>query len=67
MIRNGTCVGVECKRTDAPSITPSMRNALEDLELERLYVVYPGDVSYDLSEKVRVVAWREAAGVFSAG
>jgi hypothetical protein len=34
--------GVECKRTDAPRMTPSIRNAIEDVGLERVVVIYPG-------------------------
>lgn len=55
----GRLIGVEIKRADAPRITPSMRIALEDLKLERLIVLYPGDQSYDLGERIRV--WPLAA------
>ncbi|MBM3264145.1 MAG: ATP-binding protein [candidate division Zixibacteria bacterium] len=55
LIKNGRKWGVECKRQDAPRITPSMRTALGDLQLDRLVVVYPGDKSYSLSEQVTVV------------
>ncbi len=44
--------GVECKRADAPKITPSIRIALEDLGLEQVVVVYPGARRYRLSESV---------------
>jgi len=33
---------VECKRVDAPRLTPSMRAAMKDLELSALLVIYPG-------------------------
>ena len=55
MIRNGRRVGVEFKRADAPQLTPSMRIALADLELNALYVVYPGDRRYLLGERMEVV------------
>ena len=29
-------IGVECKRADAPTLTPSMRIALRDLKLDEL-------------------------------
>ena len=48
-------LGVEVKRADAPRITPSMRSAIADLELDRLVVIYPGDRSYALSDKVVVM------------
>jgi predicted AAA+ superfamily ATPase len=48
-------VGVECKRTDAPVLTPSMRIALADLRLDHLFVVYPGSRRYALDRRVTVV------------
>lgn len=47
--------GVECKRADAPRMTPSIRIALDDLGLERVAVVYPGATRYAIGEKVEVV------------
>lgn len=55
LFKNGLRVGVECKRKDAPTMTPSMRIALEDLKLDRLIVVYPGSQGYPLHPKVDVV------------
>lgn len=47
--------GFEVKRTDAPKLTPSMRSALEDLKLQRLFVVVPGTHVYSLHERVTVL------------
>jgi predicted AAA+ superfamily ATPase len=47
--------GVEFKFEDAPRLTPSMRSALEDLQLKRLWVVYPGKAAYRLTENVHVL------------
>lgn len=55
VLKNGRRLGVECKRSDAPRMTPSMRAALTDLDLDRLYVVYPGMRRYDLADNVTVV------------
>ena len=55
MFKNGRPVGVEFKRSDAPQLTPSMRIAMEDLALDALYVVYPGDRTYTLAPRVQVV------------
>ena len=55
MFRNGRRIGVEFKRADAPSMTPSMRAALADLRLDALYVVYPGTRRYRLSERAEAV------------
>lgn len=48
-------VGVEFKRSDAPRLTPSMRIAMENLNLAALYVVYPGTLRYPLAPGVEAV------------
>ncbi len=53
--RGDRLFGVECKRTDAPRLTPSIRIALNDLGLERVAVVCPGSRRYPLSEQVEAV------------
>jgi predicted AAA+ superfamily ATPase len=53
--RGGKLFGVECKRVDAPRLTPSIRIALEDLGLERVAVVYPGTRRYPLADRVEAV------------
>lgn len=52
---NGKKIGVEIKRDDAPKATRSMHIALEDLSLDQLLIVYPGERSYQLQEKIHVV------------
>jgi predicted AAA+ superfamily ATPase len=55
LMKNGKRIGIEAKRADAPTLTPSMRIAIEDLRLDQLTVLYPGERQYTLSEKVTVV------------
>jgi uncharacterized protein len=55
LFKDGRRVGVECKRADAPELTPSMRIALADLKLDQLSVVYPGEKKYSLAKNVEVV------------
>ena len=55
MFRNEQRIGVEFKRADAPMLTPSMRTAMTDLQLDALYVVYPGSRRYALAERVEAV------------
>lgn len=55
LIKNGRRLGVECKRMDAPRLTSSMRIALDDLALDHLTVIYPGDRPYPLADRVSVV------------
>ena len=53
--KNGKMFGVECKRTDAPCMTPSIRIALDDLKLERIAVVYPGDKRFPVAPDVEAI------------
>jgi len=55
LFKKGRRIGVECKRADAPVLSPSMRIAITDLKLDHLYVVYPGERAYTLAKKVEVV------------
>ena len=63
LVKNGRRIGIECKRSDAPRLTPSMRTSLADLELDRLVVIYPGFRRYPLTEGVEVLPLVELAGV----
>lgn len=47
-------IGIEIKRADAPTVTPSMHSARADLRLDRLFVIYPGTTSYDLPGGIEV-------------
>lgn len=62
LFKDGKRIGVECKRSDAPTLTPSMRIALADLHLDRLHVVYPGTRRYVLAKNVEVVPLGEFIG-----
>lgn len=53
--RGDELLGVECKRADAPRVTPSIRVALDDLKLARVAVLYPGSKRYPLDERVEAV------------
>ena len=53
--RGDKLYGVECKFADAPRMTPSIRNALADLGLVRVAVVYPGSQRFPLVDRVEVV------------
>ena len=62
LFKHGRRIGVECKRMDAPTLTPSMRIALNDLKLDRLVVVYPGERRYALADGVEVIPLIELVG-----
>jgi hypothetical protein len=60
--KNGRMFGLECKRTDTPRLTSSIRIAIEDLGLERVVVMYPGIKRFPLSEQVEAIPFRMIAG-----
>ena len=53
--RDGRLFGIECKRTDAPRMTPSIRIALNDLSLEQIAVIYPGRKRFRIAPSVEAV------------
>ena len=53
--RGGKRYGFDCKLSDAPGTTRSMRVALDDLGLEHLWIVYAGDEAYSLDERISVL------------
>ena len=66
LFKDGRRIGVEIKRADAPRLTPSMRTALDDLQLDRLVVVYPGTQRYPLTDRVETLPFAEL-GVLGEG
>ncbi len=55
VVRGGKRWGFEVKRTSSPRMTPSMRTALADLTLQRLFVVHAGEHSFDMAKNVRAI------------
>jgi hypothetical protein len=56
VVRGGRRQGFEIKRTVAPRVTPSMRSALEDLQLTRLDVIHAGAETFPLGPRIGAVA-----------
>lgn len=52
VMTEGKRFGFEFKYADAPGRSRSMLVALEDLKLEHLWIVYPGDEEYAVDEKI---------------
>jgi len=66
--KDTTLFGVEIKRTDSPRLTPSIKNAISDLGLEKVVIVYPGTKRFPISDRVEAVPLRMIAddeGLFS--
>jgi uncharacterized protein len=55
LLKGAQRVGVEFKHSSNPKVTQSMRIAANDLKLDRLYVVYPGDYRYALGNGIEAV------------
>ncbi len=51
----GQRIGVEIKHLDAPRLTKSMRVAWQDLRLDHLFVVYPGERRYAMDQGIECV------------
>ena len=54
-IPNKRAIGVEMKLSSAPSLSRGNYEVMNDLNLEMLYVVIPGNESYPLKENVQVM------------
>lgn len=60
VVRKGRRYGFEFKASDAPRLTPSMRIAVEDLKLDRLWVLHPAEAApYSLADKVEAYPLRK--------
>jgi len=49
---NGKRIGFEFKFSDAPNMTRSIHQSLQDLSLDHLYIIYPGQRQISLADKV---------------
>ena len=59
LLRRGRRYGFEFKCSDAPAVTKSMHIALQDLGLERIWVVYPGTDRYPMHERIEALPLRQ--------
>ncbi len=66
LFRRGRAVGFEIKRTDAPTRTKSMVSAIQELDLEHLYVVYPGKQTYRVDDRITALSIRDLDSVLAA-
>ncbi|MBI4244052.1 MAG: ATP-binding protein [Planctomycetes bacterium] len=56
IVRGNKRIGFEFKRTETPRITSSIKNALSDLNLAKLYLIHAGVKSYPLSKKAHAIS-----------
>jgi predicted AAA+ superfamily ATPase len=58
ILKNGKRIGFEFKYTDSPKITSSMKISLEDLKLDQIKVIFPGNISFKMSDKIEAVGFQ---------
>lgn len=63
LIRHGKRYGVEFKASAAPEMTKSLHIALADLKLQHAWIVYPGQQTYRVHEKVEAIPLRDLVRV----
>ena len=59
LLRHGRRWGFEFKCTDAPRTTRSMHIVKKDLQLDHLWVLYPGEQEYPLTESITAFPLRD--------
>jgi predicted AAA+ superfamily ATPase len=59
----GKRYGIEVKFSEAPVVTRSMHITLQDLGLEHLWVIYPGEQNYPVNEQITVWSLRQIASL----
>jgi predicted AAA+ superfamily ATPase len=66
VVRGGRRYGFEFKFADAPATTKSMHIAIDDLKMERLFVVYPGSRTLPLGDRIEALPLSEMPSVATA-
>jgi predicted AAA+ superfamily ATPase len=56
VIKNGKRIGFEIKHSSKPAITPSMRLAMQELKLEKIFVIYNGSNSFLLDDRIQAIS-----------
>lgn len=67
LLINDQKIGFEFKYADAPRTTKSMHVSLEDLQLDHLYVIYPGSTDYRLTERISVCGLKNYLETLQSG
>ena len=67
LLRGGKRFGFEFKCSEPPKTTKSMHIVAGDLGLEHLWVVYPGELEYPLTERITALPLSAVRGLSLAG
>lgn len=57
--QKGQRIGYEIKYCDVPKITKSINIAIEDLKLDKVFIIYPGDKSFALTSKISAFSLKD--------
>ena len=60
----GYAWGCEFKFSDAPVLTKSMHNAVQDLQLKKAWIVYPGQKKYKVKNTIEVIPFDDIPDVW---
>jgi uncharacterized protein len=60
----GKRFGVEVKFNEAPEVTRSMHTALQELQLDHIWVIYPGSQAYPVNERITVYPLEQVTELF---
>ncbi len=63
IMKGGKKYGVECKLADTPSTSKSIHQSLQDLNLDHLFIIYPGERRYPLGQKITAVPIAQIASL----
>jgi uncharacterized protein len=53
-IHQGKRYGIEVKLSESPTLTKSIKSAMTMLSLDHLWIIYPGEHSYDIEKNISV-------------
>lgn len=59
----GSRYGMEIKFNEAPALTPSMRIASTELSLDHLWVIYPGNQTYPVTDTITALPLRRLESI----
>ena len=63
LLRRGRRWGFEFKCADAPRTTRSMHIVMDDLGLEHLWILYPGDRQYPLTDRITALPLKDVRSI----
>jgi predicted AAA+ superfamily ATPase len=62
VLKNGKKLGFEIKFSESPKVTRSMHSVIENLNLDKLYLVYRGERNLMLDENIYALPAADISG-----